>query len=42
MLQVAASDIVYMFDAFKLGHACVSYGLGDILASPTILKVRKH
>lgn len=38
-LQLATSDMVYLFDAYTMGHACISYGLDRILSSPTILKV---
>lgn len=38
-LQLAASDIVYLFDAFTMEHTCISYGLDRIFSSSTILKV---
>lgn len=38
-LQIAASDIVYLFDAFNIGHDCITFGLDQIFSSSTILKV---
>ena len=31
--------MVYLFDAFVMGHTCISYGLDRIFSSSTILKV---
>lgn len=31
--------MVYLFDAYTMGHTCISYGLGDVLSSRIILKV---
>ncbi|XP_067949113.1 uncharacterized protein [Watersipora subatra] len=38
-IQVAASDVVYLFDAYTMGHTCIFYGLDSVLTSPSILKV---
>ncbi|KAF6020041.1 EXD1 [Bugula neritina] len=38
-IQISTSDVVYLFDVCAMGHSCISYGLGQIFSSQTVLKV---